>query len=218
MEPHVADSEFERTWLDETTWVDRAKEFVVGADEVYAHLTETVPWQASLLWRYEKWVEEPRVGHGYSRVASYPHPVFVDAQRKIQHHYNISFGGFALAYYRDGNDSQAFHRDRDMKFCEDTIIAIVTFGARRPWLLRQRTRADKWTADHGGAEYDLAPAGGELIVLGGRAQADWEHSVPKLAGAGPRAGRISAQFRWTSGRGRPEVGGSYRAPRNFSRR
>ena len=68
------------------------------------------------------------------------------------------------------------------------------------------------------SEYDLSPAGGDLFVLGGRAPRDLEHSVPKVAGASSRAGRISGQWRWTSGKGRPELGASYAAPRNFSRR
>lgn len=218
VEPHLTDVEFERIALDDRTWVDRARGWVAGADDVYAFLTENVPWRESLLWRYEKWVEEPRLGYGHSSGTPFPHPVLAEAQRAIQSRYRVTFGGFGLAWYRDGNDGQAFHRDRDMRYCEDTIVAILTFGARRPWLLRRRARADKWIADHGGAEHDLAPASGDLIVLGGRAQADWEHSVPKLAGAGTRAGRISAQWRWTSRTGRPELGGSYRKPRNFSRR
>jgi hypothetical protein len=81
--------------------------------------------------------------------------------------------------------------------------------------LRPRLRRDKWIAPNGGATHDVAPGNGDLLVMGGRCQADWEHSVPKVSGAVP--GRISAQWRWTSRRGRPEVGGSYRAPRNFDR-
>jgi len=218
VEPRLTGAALERTWLDDHTWVDRAPGWLAGADELYEMLTATVAWEQGKLWRYERWVEEPRVGSFYGRNRGFPHPVVAAAQRAIQDHYRVQFEGVALAWYRDGNDSVAFHRDREMRYCEDTVVAILTLGARRPWLLRRRTRADKWIADHGGAEYDLAPASGDLFVLGGRAQADWEHSVPKLSGAGARAGRISMQWRYTSRRGRPEVGGSYRAPRNFSRR
>ncbi|MGZ8734755.1 MAG: alpha-ketoglutarate-dependent dioxygenase AlkB, partial [Acidimicrobiia bacterium] len=82
--------------------------------------------------------------------------------------------------YRDGRDGQAFHRDRDLRHCEETIIAVLSFGSTRPWLLRPRGRSDKWIAENGGATIDLAPAGGDLVVMGGRCQVDWEHSVPQL--------------------------------------
>jgi alkylated DNA repair dioxygenase AlkB len=131
----------------------------------------------------------------------------------LQRRYKVEFEGCGLIYYRDGNDGQAFHRDTDMRWLDDTVVAILTLGARRPWLLRPR--ANRF--DHGearGATHDLAPAGGDLLVMGGRCQADWEHSVPYLPGraVGPR---ISLQWRYAHRRGRPFVGGSYRAPLTY---
>ena len=217
--PHVdRDVAFERQWLDNHTWVDRARGFILGPSEVYDTLATTVPWEARKLWRYERWVEEPRVSHWYRVGQPWPHDVLVETHRALQSQYNVQFDGFSLLWYRNGDDCQAFHRDRDMRYTENTLVAILTLGARRPWLLRRRTRRDKWIAPNGGAEHDLSPAGGDLFVLGGRAQADWEHSVPQVRGARDRAGRISGQWRWTSRTGRPELGGSYSAPRNFSRR
>jgi alkylated DNA repair dioxygenase AlkB len=212
------DVEFERTWLDDHTWVDMARGFVVGAPAAYDTLAATVPWEGRKLWRYERWIEEPRVSAAYTATQPLPHPVLLDVHRTLQRRYDVTFGGFSLLWYRDGEDCQAFHRDRDMRYTEDTIVGIMTLGARRPWLLRRRERRDKWIAPNGGADFDLSPAGGDLFVLGGRAQADWEHSIPKIPGGRGRYGRISGQWRWTSRTGRPEVGGSYSAPRNFSRR
>jgi hypothetical protein len=63
---------------------------------------------------------------------------------------------------------------------------------------------------------DLAPSSGDLLVLGGRTQADWLHGVPPQPGL--REGRISVQWRWTSGDGPPEHGPGYRAPRHFNGR
>jgi alkylated DNA repair dioxygenase AlkB len=205
----------ERVELSEGSWVDVARGFVADPQPVFRNLRDSVAWQGSRLWRYERWVDEPRVG-AFFRAGTYPDPVLTDAHRRLQHRYHVQFDAVALAQYRDGRDGQAFHRDRDMRHCEDTVIAILTFGATRPWLLRPRDRADKWLAEGGGAVVDLAPAGGDLLVMGGRCQVDWEHSVPQQRRR-DLAPRISAQWRWTSGRGRPEVGGSYRAARNFSR-
>jgi alkylated DNA repair dioxygenase AlkB len=211
------DATFERVDLGKGSWVDVARGWVPEPDGVYDELTKTVAFRSSRLWRYERWIEEPRLSGGFSRGTD-PHPIVVATQRALQHRYRVTFDGASCNWYRDGNDSQAFHRDRDMRYCEDTLIAILSFGSRRPWLLRRRERRDKWIAEHGGAEVDLSPAPGDLFVMGGRCQVDWEHSVPKVPGGEGRLGRISVQWRWTSRTGRPEVGGSYRAPRNFSRR
>ena len=197
--------------------MDLARHWVVEADEVYSTLTASVPWLPGRVWRYERWIEEPRATSFFTSTQPYPHTVLRDAQRFLEQRYRVSFDGVALSWYRDGNDSVAFHRDREMRYLDDTVVAVLTFGARRPWLLRPRLRRDKWIAAEGGATHDLRPGPGDLFVLGGRAQADWEHSVPKIRGASAVVARISAQWRWTSRTGRPAEG-SYRAPRNFSRR
>jgi alkylated DNA repair dioxygenase AlkB len=208
------DAPCERIALDDTSWVDVVRGFLPDGGAMYRTLLDTVDFQPSRLWRYERWVEEPRLGH-WVGAGPFPHPALVDAQRALQKRYRVSFDGLGLAYYRDSRDSVAFHRDRELRFCEDTVIAILTLGGPRPFLLRPRKRADKWIAANGGATHDIAPGNGDLLVMGGRCQADWEHSVPKARGAVP--GRISAQWRYTSRRGRPEIGGSYRAPRTFDR-
>jgi len=114
--------------------------------------------------------------------------------------------------------SVAFHRDTDLRYCENTVIAILTLGARRPWLLQPRGSADRFRADYGGKAVDLSPAGGDLLVLGGRAQTNWLHAVPKVTSGARDKGRISAQWRWTSKTGMPERETNSRAPRRYSRR
>src|SRR4029077_11222601 len=111
-----------------------------------------------------------------------------------------TFNGFGLMQYRDGRDGQAFHRDTDMRWLDDTVIAIVSLGARRPWLLRPH--ASKYDHSEGrGATHDISPGGGDLLVMGGRCQADWQHSAPYLSRQHV-APRISIQWRYTSRRGR----------------
>jgi alkylated DNA repair dioxygenase AlkB len=205
---------FERIQLDDESWVDVSRGWLQNAGALYDKAVEQVPWRESKLFRYEKWVPEPRLGSMW-KIGSPPiDPVVVEAHRALQHRYKVRFDGFAFAWYRDGNDSVAFHRDREMRWLEDTVIGVLTLGARRPWLLRPRANRYDHAAELKGATHDFSPASGDLLVLGGACQARWEHSVPKVD---PRtAGRISLQWRWTSRRGRMETGGSYRAPRHFS--
>jgi alkylated DNA repair dioxygenase AlkB len=201
--------------LDATSWVDVGRGWLVGADALFDALLEGVSWQPSRLFRYDHWVEERRLGAGWQPGRPLPHPALADLQRSLQRRYKVRFEGLGLIQYRDGRDGQAFHRDTDMRWLDDTVIAILSLGARRPWLLRPRTSRYDDTEGRG-ATHDLSPGSGDLLVMGGACQAHWEHSVPyRPADAiGPR---ISLQWRYSSRRGRPFAGASYRAPLTYGR-
>ena len=65
----------------------------------------------------------------------------------------------------------------------DTVVAIVSFGAPRRFLLRPAG---------GGPSHAFDLGWGDLLVMGGTCQRTWEHAVPKMASASPR---LSVQFR-----------------------
>jgi alkylated DNA repair dioxygenase AlkB len=206
----------ERVQLDEISWVDVARGWLQGADELHAELLESVAWQTSRLFRYDHYIEEKRLGSFWSRGRPLPHAGLGDATRALQARYKVMFEGFGLLQYRDGGDGQAFHRDTDMRWLDDTVVAILTLGARRPWLLRPKS-ARHTLADGRGATHDLSPGSGDLIVMGGACQAAWEHSVPYL-GSRPTGIRISVQWRHARKVGRPFQGAGYRAPLTYSNR
>jgi alkylated DNA repair dioxygenase AlkB len=210
-----ADATVERLELDDTSWVDVVRGWIANADSLYRTLVDDVAWTQQELFRYERHVAEPRMTAWCDPARSVPHPVVLEAHRDLRSRYRVPFEGFALAWYRDGRDSVAFHRDTDLRWLDDTVIGIATLGATRPFLLRPRANRYKHDLPAHGATHDLQPASGDLLVFGGRCQVNWEHSVPKVPH--PIPGRISLQWRWTSRRGRPEPGGPYRAPVHFSR-
>ena len=210
VDPHVL---FERVQLDERSWVDVARGWLAGADGLFDALQRDVAWQTSRLFRYDHWVEERRLGAAWRPGTPLPHPALAEVHKALQHRYQVRFAGFSLIQYRDGNDGQAFHRDTDMKWLDDTLIAILSLGARRPWRLRPKgTRYDH--GDGRGATHDLAPGNGDLIVMGGACQAGWEHSVPYL-NRQPVGTRISLQWRHANRVGRPFMGSSYSAPLTY---
>src|SRR5207245_1490908 len=106
-------------------------------------------------------------------------------------------------------------RDTDLKWLDETVIAILTLGARRPWLLRPRAHRNAHGLENKGATIDLAPGPGDLHVMGDATQAGWEHSVQPIRQ--PVGGRVSVQWRWTSRRGRQFRGGPYNKPLHYSR-
>ena len=67
-----------------------------------------------------------------------PHPSLAPVRSALEAHYDVPLGGIGLNYYRDGRDSVAPHRDRELRHLDDTLITIVTLGAQRPFLLRPR--------------------------------------------------------------------------------
>jgi alkylated DNA repair dioxygenase AlkB len=209
------DAEVERVQLDEGAWVDVYRGWLDGADEMFDHLREKVAWQTSRLFRYDHWVEENRLGAMWRRGAPLPHADLAQVHKTLQRNYDVQFNSFGLMHYRNGRDGQAFHRDTDMRWLDDTVIAILTLGAARPWLMRPRANRYDHSEDRG-TTHDLRPGNGDLIVMGGRCQADWEHSVAYLGGR-PVGSRVSLQWRYTSRTGRPFMGSSYSAPLTYNR-
>jgi alkylated DNA repair dioxygenase AlkB len=178
-------AEFERTDLGEGAWVDVSRGWLGGADDLSARLEEEVDWRHHRRWMYDRMVDEPRLTRWYSATEALPEEALAWFRVAVGRHYKVRFGAVGLNYYRDGHDSVAFHSDRELRHLDDTLVAIVTLGAARPFLLRPK---------EGGKSIDLRPASGDLLVMGGACQETWEHGVPKVAsGAGPR---ISASIRW----------------------
>jgi alkylated DNA repair dioxygenase AlkB len=206
--------EVERVQLDATSWVDVVRNFLPDADRVYQELQDTVEWRPSRVYRYERYVDEPRMGGWLPR--DRPNAALIAAREWIVERYGVPFDGGALALYRDASDSVGFHRDRELKWLENTVIGVLTLGATRPWLMKPMGPgpALRDNSDLTGS-IDLMPAGGDLLVMGGRCQSDWLHAVPKVAGA--CAPRISVQWRWTSRRGKPDMNPGYYEARRFSR-
>jgi alkylated DNA repair dioxygenase AlkB len=179
----------DRVDLGGGAWVDLGRGWLRGAETLLDVLVAEVAWKQGRRFMYDRVVEDPRLSKWYQSDAQMPHAVFAEIRAALSARYPAEFGGFGLNYYRDGRDSVAFHADRELRYLDDTLIAIVTLGAARPFLLRRRG---------GGPSRDLRPGSGDLLVMGGRCQVGWEHCVPKVASAGPR---ISATLRWSSERG-----------------
>ena len=73
---------------------------------------------------------------------------------------------------------------------------LESLGERRRFLLRPGTS--------GPATRTFTPGGGDLLVMGGACQHQWQHTVPKTARAGARMSitlRHSAEG-WAAARGR----------------
>lgn len=187
-EPEVRGVGFERVELAPGTWVETARGLLGGADDLLVELVGGTDWRVGRRRMYERMVDDPRLSRWYSRDEGEPHPVLSTVRSELERRYRRRLSGVGLNYYRDGNDSVAFHADRELRELSDSLVAILVLGQRRPFLLRP---------SGGGASIDLSPGSGDLIVMGGRCQADFEHAVPKSSR--PLGPRISASWRWSPG-------------------
>jgi alkylated DNA repair dioxygenase AlkB len=208
----------ERVPLDAGSWVDVVRGLVPAGDAVHDELATSVPWQQGRVFRYERWIEEPRLTAW--QAGDGRHPALREVEGWLTGRYRVRFDGVALARYRGERDSVAWHRDRELRWLEDTVIGVLSLGARRPFLLRPlgsgRDRPDDVRAIDLRDAIDLRPGSGDLLVMGGRCQAAWLHAVPKVSGRCRE--RISAQWRWTSRRGARDTNPSYYAPRFYGAR
>src|SRR3954451_620338 len=178
-----------RQVLGRGAWVDILPGWLSGADALFDQLLERVPWQAERRQMYERVVDVPRLLCFYGEDDPLPHPELATASEALNTHYANELGEFfttaGLCLYRDGRDSVAWHGDAIGRGKnEDTMVAIISLGSPRQFLLRPRG---------GGATIRHHLGHGDLIVMRGSCQRTWEHAVPKTTrSVDPR---ISVQLR-----------------------
>ncbi|MFE5285676.1 alpha-ketoglutarate-dependent dioxygenase AlkB [Nocardia sp. NPDC056611] len=178
-----------RTELGDGAWVDVLPGWLSGADVLFERLASQVPWRADRRAMYDRVVDVPRLLSFYDEERELPDPILTEARDALSAFYSRELGEpfttAGLCYYRDGDDSVAWHGDTSGRGAtDDTMVAIVSVGAARSLLLRPRG---------GGASVRYALGHGDLIVMGGSCQRTWEHAVPKTRR--PVGPRISIQFR-----------------------
>lgn len=173
----------ERVALSATSWVDHCPGWLGGSDELFERLLDRSRWQQFRRTMYGRRVDDPRLTAWFGPGEDRPDEVLEEAASVLGAHYGVAFGRLALNLYRDGSDGVAWHADRIGRSAPEPVIAIVALGAPRPFVIRPRG---------GGPTRRFSTGFGDLLVMGGRCQQEFEHAVPKLAHAAPR---ISVMFR-----------------------
>ena len=208
------DAQVERLALDDRCWVDVVRGLVPDSPRVHHELLRDARWRTTRTYRYERWVDDAR--RSATQSGARRHPALVDVERWLVRRYRVRFSGVVLTEYRNGREALGFHRDRAMTWLDDTVVALLSLGAQRPWLMRPDSGRPLIDPDDAFRDaIDLSPAGGDLIVMGGCCQRTWLHAVPPVTHA--VGNRVSAQWRWTSRRGEPDTDPTSRDPRYFSR-
>jgi alkylated DNA repair dioxygenase AlkB len=178
-------AEARRIHLDEAAWVDHAAGWVSGSDHLFEDILEGRRWEQRSRRMHDRTVDEPRLTAPWSLASGEPlePSVLEDIRRALSERYGREFDSVGFNLYRDGQDSVAWHVDRIPEEVDTPVVALVSLGEPRRFLLRPKG---------GGRSRAFLLGRGDLLVTGGETQRTWEHSVPKVARAGPR---ISLAYR-----------------------
>lgn len=206
----------ERIELGDGAWVDVVRGFVREPEAAFTEVHTETSWEQSEVLRYDRYVPERRL---IASLRADSHPVLRQTDLHLQATYRRALQGVAAICYRDGSDFQGLHSDREMRWLDDTLIAIVVLGVRRPFVFRPRAPmaevVERIPAGTGPDDLVVLPGEGDLLVMGGSCQRTWLHGVPA---ADTDRARISLTWRWTSRRGRPDTNPGYFEGRQFSDR
>jgi len=209
-------AEAHRILLGSASWVDLVEGFVRDPLKEFGEIHSESRWAQGEVLRYDSYVPEKRLG---AALRAETRPMLRQTELHLQSRYRAAFTGVGALLYRTGDDFQGLHSDREMRWLDDTLVAIVVLGQRRPFVFRERQPlaqvVAKIPAGRAPADIVLMPGEGDLLVMGGATQREWLHGVPATDTANPR---ISLTWRWTNRRGRPDTNPGYFDGRQFSDR
>ncbi|MDN5289601.1 MAG: Alkylated repair dioxygenase AlkB [Mucilaginibacter sp.] len=167
------------------------------SDQLLQLFIAETPWKQSTQKMWDKEYLTPRltswhgdIGTDYSVSGkiSDPNPwtpELLQLKEMVEPLAGIKFNSVLLNYYRDGNDSVAWHSDRESVLGKNPIIASVSFGQVRSFDIRNK-------ADHR-EHYSVKLEHGSFLLMKAGLQERWEHRIAKSTK--PMKARVNLTFR-----------------------
>ena len=154
------------------------------ADAYFRKLLATACWHQPIIEMFGRKIKSPRLAawygdrgavYRYSGVINIPLP-WLDELENLRAHLEsyvgCAFNSVLLNLYRDGQDSMGWHQDNELELGRNPVIASLSFGGIRRFLMRHAQRKDLPTLE-------LQPTHGSLLLMSGQTQEFWRHAVPK---------------------------------------
>jgi len=167
------------------------------SDLLLQQFVADIPWKQTRQKMWEKEYPTPRltswhgdIGTDYSVSGkiSNPNPwtpELLHIKSLVEPLAGVQFNSVLLNYYRDGNDSVAWHSDRESVLGKNPVIASVSFGQVRSFDIRNK-------ADHS-EHYSVKLEHGSFLLMKGGLQEHWEHRIAKSNK--PMKARVNLTFR-----------------------
>lgn len=174
-----------------------------AADTLQRTLREDVPWEVHRIRMFGRQVDSPRLScwmgdpaarYRYSGTEFVPqpwHPALLPLRDQLAAFCGHAFNSVLLNRYRDGDDGMGWHSDNEPELGPAPVIASLSLGAGRRFLLRRRD-------DHA-KKAEVLLDHGDLLLMGGQTQRLYQHCLPKSAR--PLAERLNLTFRWINAPG-----------------
>lgn len=153
------------------------------SDRLFKELNK-ISWRQDYIKRFGKLIPLPRLtawygdsdkSYTYSGINMDPEtwsPALLLIKDKVEKLSDVEFNSVLLNLYRDGQDSVAWHSDDEPELGKNPIIASVSLGQTRRFMLKHKYRQDLESI-----KIDLTP--GSLLLMRGETQHFWKHQVPK---------------------------------------
>ena len=160
-------------------------------------LLHGLPWQVHRVRMFGReidsprrscWIGEPGAAYRYSGIRHEPHPwppLLLPLRERLVLETGVHFNSVLANLYRDGRDSMGWHSDDEPELGEHPVLASLSLGATRRFVLRHRREPSR--------RHTLELPDGSLLVMRGQTQAQWQHALPRTAK--PVASRINLTFR-----------------------
>jgi alkylated DNA repair dioxygenase AlkB len=140
--------------------------------QLFTHLEKSLSWAQETMWMYDHTVSVPRLLARFAPDEPLPDEL-CRVKTLVETQVQTQFNSVSVQYYRDGSDSVAWHSDHTEDLIERPYVALVSLGAVREMQIRSKAKPRRVFS------INLEP--GSLLVMGGLAQEQWEHHIPKVS-------------------------------------
>ena len=167
------------------------------ASALMERLLREVPWEVHRIRMFGREVASPRLScwigdadaaYRYSGSRFEPRPwlpALAALRERLASELEHPFNSVLANRYRSGADAMGWHADDEPELGPEPLIASVSLGATRRFLLRHRHHPARRLS------LDLEP--GSLLLMAGRTQRYWKHALPRTAR--PAGERINLTYR-----------------------
>lgn len=167
------------------------------ADDAFTQLMAEIEWRQDSIRMYGRTSSLPRLhqwfGGGKAYTWSGIHmqstpwcPTLLEIKGLVEREAGAQFNSVLANLYRTGEDMVSWHSDDEPELGSEPVIASVSLGERRDFLLRHVERPKdrvKILLEHG-----------SLLVMKGPTQCHWQHSLPRRKKVSKP--RVNLTFRW----------------------
>jgi alkylated DNA repair dioxygenase AlkB len=150
----------------------------------FKELLTGINWRHDKIKVYGKEFDQPRLtawygdmdkSYSYSGITMHPEtwtPELIAIKSRIQAVEQVEFNSVLLNLYRHGKDSMSWHSDDEPELGKNPIIASVSFGEARRFLLRHKF-------DKSLPKVEIKLTNGSVLIMKGTTQHFWQHQIPK---------------------------------------